>query len=191
MKIKCFDYSDLPVKYLPNEQGEIRDIVYWPVSSDFSWCASFFAVQATTRLDSIANIDRYILMLEGEQLALLCDDGIEYKTRKQALPLSCRGEDAVSIIVDGITPILSLNLMVRHHCWTPKFSIISSAQRLPQSAAGILFSLEGEWHVQGANCNSLKKYQGGWWLPDIREGVVTPVSPQTDNKMLWIDLVPD
>ncbi|MEX6268556.1 hypothetical protein AB6F56_03785 [Providencia huaxiensis] len=65
---------------------------------------------------------------------------------------------------------------------------MTEKRRLPANQAGLVYVLEGQWEVFGGNCNIMAKGQGGWWLPDIGEGEVKPLS--TDSKLIWIELLP-
>ncbi|KLN97365.1 HutD family protein [Moellerella wisconsensis] len=183
MKIRCFDGS---VNATSKAQQQRHEIVCWPVASDFSWCAQIDRFSQTCQLPTMPDIDYYLVLLNDNALVLTSDVGSEYVFTEKGQSFCCRGEDSPQLLAqDG--PILLLNIRVRRGCWKPKITVITENQPLPTNSAGVIYVLEGHWQIQGANCSQLIAEHGCWWLPDIRQGRVSPLQP--NSCLIWVDLM--
>ncbi|WP_272679127.1 HutD family protein [Providencia sp. PROV137] len=81
-----------------------------------------------------------------------------------------------------------MNFIFRDDRWVAINYFITEDCRLPANQAGLVYVLNGEWEISGANCHHMAQGQGAWWLPDIGEGDIKPLS--TDSKLIWIELLP-
>lgn len=187
MKIKCFDVMELPILDWSDGAGASQEVFCWPVASDYSLRASI----ATIHQDSY--LKRYV---EGERLAVLLNDQPLFLADNKAF--ECQLEHVGDFVqfsaqqfcaVKVIDPAITLmNFIFRDDRWTAKSYVVTDECKLPANQAGLVYVLDGKWEVSGASCNLMVSGQGGWWLPDIGEGAVKPLS--TDSKLIWIELIP-
>ncbi|MEY1274723.1 HutD family protein [Providencia rettgeri] len=187
MKIKCFDTMELPILDWHDGGGASQEVFCWPVASDYSLRASIATIKQESYLKRYA---------EGERLAILLNDQPLLLTDTKAF--ECRLEHAGDHVqfsaqqfcmVKLPKPSVKLmNFIFLDDRWAVKNYFITEECKLPANQAGLVYVLNGEWEISGANCHLMAQGQGAWWLPDIGEGVIKPLS--TDSKLIWIELLP-
>ncbi|EKT62510.1 HutD family protein [Providencia burhodogranariea] len=187
MKIKCFDATELPILEWQDNCGSSTEVFCWPVASDFSLRASIAYIHHSSFLKQYS---------EGERFSISLDDGDLYLTDKLQAQQSIKhigdtfrsqAYQCVELDLQG-QPVRLLNLIFNPDRWSVKSRIVTKEHRLPIGQAGLVFVLSGEWGVSGANCKTMRVNQGGWWLPDIGEGVITPQI--TGSKLIWVEITP-
>lgn len=187
MKIKCFDAAELPIQEWHDGCGSSAEIFCWPVASDFSLRASIDHINHTSFLKQ---------HIKGEWLCIALDEiplSIIDKHQRQH-SLNHIGDSYQSATCNDIkldipvSPACLLNLEFNTARWLAESRVVTQEQRLPIGQAGVVYILSGEWSISGANCKTLKANQGGWWLPDIGEGIVSP--NREDSTLIWIVVTP-
>ncbi|EKT57456.1 HutD family protein [Providencia sneebia] len=187
MKIKCFDTTELPVMQWSDGCGSSAEIFCWPVASDYSLRASLANIQQSSVLKRYIEGERLSIALGEAALFIEDPKQTQYSLEKAGDSFLSSANQTVKIELAHGTAQL-LNIMFNPERWSVKSEIVSNERRLPVATAGIVLILSGEWDVSGANCRVMKVGQGGWWLPDIGEGVIAPKT--AGSKLIWVEITP-
>ncbi|APC11696.1 MULTISPECIES: HutD/Ves family protein [Providencia] len=187
MKIKCFDMTELPILDWNDGGGFSQEVFCWPVASDYSLRASIATINKDSYLKRYAEGERLAILLNKQPLSLTDNKGVEYPLGQVGDSIQFSAQQYCAVNIKQPSTQL-LNFIFRQDRWSVKNYLVTEKRRLPANQAGLVYVLEGQWEVFGGNCNIMAKGQGGWWLPDIGEGEVKPLS--TDSKLIWIELLP-
>lgn len=187
MKLRCFDQQELPLIPWNNQKGTTQEIVCWPVNNDFSWRACITSIEENSSLGQFPDIERQMVLLEGNGINLNSPGFLSHSVTDYYQPFDFSGDIHVkSELIKG--GVKCLNIMVRRTCWKAETTLVTQPLILPSAHAGLIYVTQGEWALIGATCQSLSKGQGAWWLPDIREGELRPLT--THCQLLWADIRP-
>ncbi len=187
MKIKCFDTTELPIMQWSDACGSSAEIFCWPVAADFSLRASLAYVNQSSILKQYSEGERLSIALDKTTLSTEDMRQTKYSLKQVGNAFHSLATEPVKLeLTKGSARLL--NIIYNPERWSARSKIITNERRLPIGSAGIVFILSGEWGVTGANCSIMKENQGGWWLPDIGEGVVTPKI--AGSKLIWVEIVP-
>lgn len=187
MKIKCFDAAELPIHEWLEGDGNSTEIFCWPVASDFSLRASIEHITHTCFLNHHTEGARLCISLDKSALSIIdkhqCQHTLNYIGESYQ---SSACDDARLELLASSSHLLNVEFNTER--WVVESHVITQEQRLPIGQAGIMYILAGEWSISGASCKTLKANQGGWWLPDIGEGVVSPNT--TGSMLIWVAVTP-
>ncbi|MDD9340594.1 HutD/Ves family protein [Providencia heimbachae] len=188
MKIKCFNTTELPVFEWSDGSGASQEIFCWPVASDYSLRASIATIKQDSFLKQYSGGERLAILLDNNELNIITDDKCGVYRLKQAgdsIQIAARQYANINVIQ---APANLLSFIFRADRWIVKSNILTEAQKLPINQAGMVYVLSGEWSVSGGNCNLMRTGDGGWWLPDIGEGELKPLT--RDSQLIWIEIIP-
>ncbi len=185
MKIKCFDATELPIEEWQESYGTNAEIFCWPVASDFSLRASLSQVSDSNYLKQYTKGKRLCVSLDNGNLSIVDCQQQRHSMAKIGDTFYAPAQQLAKLELQG-SSVRLLNLLFNPERWSVTSQIITQEHRLPIGQAGMVYVLAGEWDVFGANCNSMKVNQGGWWLPDIGEGHLTP--SEAGSKLIWLDI---
>jgi uncharacterized protein len=112
--------------------GLTRTIAVWPEGAGFDrfiWRVSVADVQESGRFSVFPGVDRTILLLEGEGMTLLLDDGDSLDLQTPFVPRTFAGEAGIQArLTNG--PVRDFNLMTRRglscgtvQCWTDETAL--------------------------------------------------------------------
>ena len=188
MKIKCFNITELPIREWSDGCGASQEVFCWPVASDYSLRASISTINQNSFLKQYSVGERLAVLLDNRALHITDNHSIKYQLQQHGETISIPAYQYVSIEIQE-PPVHLLNFIYLADRWVVKNHIVKGIQNLPINQAGIIYVLSGEWSVTGANCNVMEVGQGGWWLPDIGEGVLTPRI--IGSELLWIEILPN
>ncbi|MCD2528034.1 MULTISPECIES: HutD/Ves family protein [Providencia] len=187
MKIKCFDIKELPILNWHDGAGTSQEVFCWPVASDYSLRASVATIEQDSYLKRYAEGERLVVLLNDQPLLLTDTKAFECRLERAGDHAQFSAQQFCAIKV--LQPSVQLmNFIFRGDRWGAKSYFITEDYKLPANQAGLVYVLKGEWDISGANCHLLAQGQGAWWLPDIGEGEIKPLS--TDSKLIWIELLP-
>ncbi|HCH51690.1 MAG TPA: HutD family protein [Proteus sp.] len=187
MKLRCFDQQELPFISWSNQRGTTQEIVCWPVNNDFSWRACLTSIDDNSSLGQFPDIERQMVLLEGKGVNLNSPGFFNHSVTTSYQPFDFSGDIHVrSELIEGA--VKCLNIMVRRTCWKAETTLVTQPLILPSSHAGLIYVIEGQWTLTGATCQHISKGQGAWWLPDIREGEISPLT--ANSQLLWADIRP-
>ncbi|MDR2225649.1 MULTISPECIES: HutD/Ves family protein [Providencia] len=187
MKIKCFDITDLPNLKWNDGGGASQEVFCWPVASDYSLRASIATINQDSYLKRYAEGERLAILLNNQNITLTDNKNFTQQLSHVGESAQFSAQQYAAINVSQPNTQL-LNFIFRADRWVAKSTLVKETCKLPNNQAGLVFVLSGEWAVSGGNCNRMGVGQGGWWLPDIGEGEVTPLS--ADSLLIWIELLP-
>ncbi|BBG58724.1 Uncharacterized protein conserved in bacteria [Providencia rustigianii] len=186
MKIKCFSTTDLPVFEWNDNCGTSQEVFCWPVASDYSLRASIAKIEQSSFLKQYPEGERLTILLDNQTLRIHDNHRIDEYFHQVGESIRCPAELYVNVELQQ--PIRLMNFIYRSDRWNVRSYLIDSQQQLPAHQAGLVYVLSGEWLVSGGNCERMSEGDGGWWLPDIRTGELTPCS--FDSQLLWIECIP-
>lgn len=187
MKIKCFDITDLPNLEWNDGGGASQEVFCWPVASDYSLRASIATINQDSYLKRYAEGERLVILLNNQEITLTDHKNFTQKLSHIGEYAQFSAQQYAALNVSQPNTQL-LNFIFRADRWVAKSTLVTKMCKLPNNQAGLVFVLSGEWAVSGGSCSRMAAGQGGWWLPDIGEGEVTPLS--ADSLLIWIELLP-
>ncbi|CNE41228.1 cold inducible protein Ves [Yersinia nurmii] len=189
MSLTFFDYASLPVSRWRNGGGETREIACWPVGSDdFGWRASIATIEQNGPFSTFPEVERSITLLAGDGVRLYSAEGqIDHELAQPLRPFSFPGDIPLeATLLGGVSQ--DFNIMTRRGCWRADVSIISDAQLLPVSRAGVVYVICGDWQIQYEESRRLSHQQGCWWSPAMRGGQLRPLAE--NSQLMWVNLLP-
>lgn len=188
MSLTFFDYASLPVSRWRNGGGETREIACWPVGGeDFGWRASIATIEQNGPFSTFPEVERSITLLAGDGVRLFSAEGhIDHELAQSLQPFSFPGDIALEATLLGGNS-QDFNIMTRRGCWRADVCIISDAQPLPVSRAGVVYVVRGDWQIQHEESRRLSHQQGCWWTPMIRGGQLRPLV--ANSQLIWVDLL--
>ncbi|CAB5549755.1 HutD family protein [Providencia hangzhouensis] len=187
MKIKCFDIMELPILDWNDGAGASQEVFCWPVASDYSLRASIATINQDSYLKRYAEGERLVVLLNDQPLLLSDTKAFEHRLERAGDHAQFSAQQFCAVKVSEPSVKL-MNFIFRDDRWVAINYFITEDCRLPANQAGLVYVLNGEWEISGANCHHMAQGQGAWWLPDIGEGEIKPLS--TDSKLIWIELLP-
>ncbi|WP_369311360.1 HutD family protein [Providencia rettgeri] len=187
MKIKCFDITELPNLEWNDGGGASQEVFCWPVASDYSLRASIATINQDSYLKRYAEGERLVVLLNDQKITLTDNKNFTQQLKHIGDHAQFSAQQYAAVNVSQPNTRL-LNFIFRADRWSATSTLITDSDKLPTNQAGLVFVLSGEWAVSGGSCKRMAAGQGGWWLPDIGEGEVTPLS--ADSQLIWIELFP-
>lgn len=187
MKIKCFDATELPIQEWQDGCGSSTEIFCWPVASDFSLRASLEHITHTSFLKHNIEGERLSISLNKDPISLIDQHQCQHILNDIGDSYQSASCDSIKLELQA-SPARFLNLEFNTERWSAQSCVITQKQRLPIGQAGVVYILAGEWSISGANCKILNANQGGWWLPDIGEGIVSPNT--ASSILIWVAVTP-
>lgn len=187
MKIKCFNTAELPVFDWSDGCGASQEVFCWPVASDYSLRASIATINQASFFKQYPDGERLIVLLGKHQVTLTDSQNIERHLIQVGESIQVPANHYIGVNPRH-SPVHILNFIYRPDRWTVSSYVITGEQKLPINQAGVVYILSGEWGVSGGSCNRMRIGQGGWWLPDIGEGELKPLTK--DCQLVWIKIIP-
>ncbi|MGJ3352312.1 HutD family protein [Providencia sp. Je.9.19] len=188
MKIKCFNVIELPTREWSDGCGASQEVFCWPVASDYSLRASISTINQNSFLKQYSSGERLAILLDNQELCITDNYSFKHQLKQVGEAIRLPAYQHVSVEIEQ-TPVHLLNFIFNEERWIVKNHILSNSKKLPINQAGIVYILSGEWRVTGASCNVMTVGQGGWWLPDIGEGELTPQT--SESQLIWIEILPN
>lgn len=178
--IHFYDAQTLPLSRWRKGGGETREIIRIPPDAEnFSWRASIATITADGDFSLWPGIDRVIVLLTGDGIALHSDTTHSLILR-QYQPYAFAGEESIKAKLTAGTST-DFNLMIRRATHQAQVRRVSEAFTPEPSGDGLVYVLSGTWQ---AGDRSLHQGQGVWWQPDDK-GLFA------SNKDLWLQPASD
>ncbi|MEO8810696.1 MAG: HutD family protein [Rhodanobacter sp.] len=139
--------ADCPLQPWKNGLGRTREIAVEPSASgtgDFLWRVSIAEVDSAAPFSCFADIDRYIVLLDGAGFTMTLDDSRTHALTTPFVPFAFPGEAKVDVaLAAGATR--DFNLMVRRNDARGEVRALHGATTYtPDPAVALLFCARGE-----------------------------------------------
>jgi environmental stress-induced protein Ves len=164
--IQTFDTHAIAPSPWKNGGGSTREIVCWPPGAGldhFVWRASIATIAASGPFSRFAGVDRQIMLLEGDGVALQ-GDGLAHQLRQPDQAFGFSGDLSIgATLLGGASK--DFNLMTRRALCSASLRVCRHQQSLNPSQHGVLLCLDGLWTIDGAGTGrrTLAPHQGLWW----------------------------
>ena len=192
-----FDLAKIPPSPWKNGGGSTRELACWPPGAgmdSFTWRVSVATIAASGPFSAFANVDRQIMLLDGDGVHLHSADGVlDHALVERWKPFAFSGDVAVDCTLQGGTST-DFNLMLRRGAWQGGVEVVSQACQPGSTPAGLCLVLAGMWQVtpSGESGQYIKPGQGWWWHEQADAPLrLQPVSPPNQPACVaWIALSP-
>lgn len=165
-----FDLRTLPSQRWKNGAGTTREIAVEPAGAgtdDFDWRLSLAEVDHDAPFSAFPGVDRCIVLLRGEGMALRSDGAATAHDLRPLQPWSFPGERAVAaLLLAG--PCSDFNVMTRRGRWRADVRVLHDACAIASGHVTFLMSVAGTWQ---AGAESLQPMQALLW-----RGLESPMS---------------
>lgn len=180
-EVQWFDVRTVPAVPWKNGGGSTRELACWPPGADtdaFGWRVSVARIGTAGPFSVYAGVDRYIMLLDGDGVALHSEKGELLHTLQQRWqPWGFAGECPLdSRLIGG--PSTDFNLMLRRGQWQGDVQVRHEAHTAAGPGAGLCMVLQGQWAVLGDGlARVLEPGQGMWWPGPMRPHTLQPLQP--------------
>jgi hypothetical protein len=172
-----------------NGGGVTREIVASPSGAGldtFAWRVSIADVSADGPFSVFEGVDRVLVLLEGNGVALRGADGQMLRRLDEPfVPFAFHGDDRiVSSLLAG--PSVDFNVMTRRGVAVADVRIVRASEALESFESGVLFAMRGRWLVNSRESDSgghapdgafrFDAGDGCWWDDEPRAWHVVPDS---------------
>ncbi len=147
--MRRFDVATLPAQRWKNGGGLTREIARGPEGAgpeDFGWRLSVAEVEQPGPFSAFPGIDRCIVVLSGQGMALHDDAGALVQTLAPLRPWAFAGEQALlARLPTG--PCQDFNVMTRRGQWRSQLDVSQASARLARGDVTLLLALHGGWRI--------------------------------------------
>ncbi len=179
MALTHFSRRNLAVTPWKNGGGNTQEIACWPLGaglSDFGWRVSIATIAAPGPFSVFADIDRCIMLLEGEGVRLRSRDGrIDHRLDIPHRPFAFAGDAEIDCTLQAGTSS-DFNVMTRRGQWQAEVRVLGGAAAIEAAPHGVLLALRGDWRLddQGQVC---REGEGLCWTDAPHAWHAVPASP--------------
>ncbi|MFC5521128.1 HutD family protein [Polaromonas jejuensis] len=197
--MQFFDLAACPPMPWKNGGGSTRELACWPAGAgmqDFGWRVSVATIATPGPFSIFAEVDRVIMLLDGDGVHLRAADGsLDHALDQRWQPLAFSGDAAVDCRLLGGTST-DFNLMLRRGQWRGHVQVANDARPLGKTPAGLCMVLGGRWTLTTPDgTRELSPGQGLWWAEEEVHGALAPIDgPQASAMdaaaLAWLPLSP-
>ena len=179
MSVHRFHRDQLAVTPWKNGGGATREIACWPPGAglhDFGWRVSIATIAAAGPFSVFKGVDRIIILLAGDGVALRSGDGgIDHRLDTPCQPFAFSGDAAMDCALLG-GPSSDFNVMARRGQWQAELRVLDVATDIEAAPHGVLLALRGSWRVGGQQppCH---QGEGLYWTDALNAWRVEPQTP--------------
>ncbi len=186
MGLHRFQQQKLAVTPWKNSGGSTREIASWPPGSaqhDFGWRVSIASINEAGPFSVFQDVDRHIMLLDGDGVRLQSDDGrIDHHLKTPFVSFAFSGDEAINCTLAGGTST-DFNVMTRRGQWQAELLVLNTATDLPAASHGVLLALRGRWQV-GADQPLLEPGDGLYWTDLAKSWQLVPDTSDTTETLL-------
>lgn len=190
MALAHFSRRSLPATPWKNGGGTTQEIACWPPGaglSDFGWRVSIATIAAPGPFSVFADVDRSIMLLEGEGVRLRSRDGrIDHRLDVPYRPFGFAGDAEIDCTLQGGASS-DFNVMTRRGQWQAEVRVLGGAAAIEAAPHGVLLALRGEWRVDGEE-QICREGEGLCWSDAMRAWQAVPASP--DARLAVVRILP-
>ncbi|MEO7085785.1 MAG: HutD family protein [Gemmatimonadaceae bacterium] len=176
MTLITFDRSMLTSTPWKNGGGRTQEIARLPIGSaidDFIWRASIAEVSSSGPFSRFPEIDRILVLLNGDGVGLSSHDGrTDHRLTTPLVPFAFSGDDQIDAsLLGGVST--DFNVMTRRGAVRAEVQILRNRAELAECAAGVLFVVGGTWTCDARLSrnseattslpNTITQASGIWW----------------------------
>ncbi|WP_354371147.1 HutD/Ves family protein [Variovorax paradoxus] len=163
MSVIRFSRAALPSMPWKNGGGTTQEIVSWPPGAglgSFGWRASIATIAAAGPFSVFADVDRSIMLLEGDGVRLFTQDGrVSHVLDAPHRPFAFSGDDAIDCTLLGGASN-DFNVMTRRGQWRADAWVLADASAIEPAPHGVLLVLRGAWRLDDETC---REGEGLYW----------------------------
>lgn len=174
------DVAAIPAQRWKNGAGLTREIALGPEGAgldDFGWRLSVAEVEREAPFSAFPGVDRCIVVLRGEGMALHDPAGGLVRSLRPLAPWSFEGERGlVARLPAGACQ--DFNVMTRRGAWHAALRVVREAMRLDAGDVTLLLAAQGRWQLGGESVGALQGllYEGA--------GAALDAKPQAEAAAL-------
>lgn len=145
--MRRFDVESLPAQRWKNGGGLTREIARGPEGvgpEEFGWRLSVAEVEQPGPFSAFPGVDRCIVVLRGEGMALHDEAGVLVQTLLPLQPWAFAGERALHARLPA-GPCQDFNVMTRRGQWRSQLGVVRISARVPRGDVTLLLALRGDW----------------------------------------------
>ena len=153
--MKLIKFEDLHATPWKNGGGVTRELYGYPAAASFDaflWRVSIADVARSGAFSSFPGVDRVIMLLDGDGMQLLADNGKQTSLTTPLQPYRFRGEEQITAHLEG-GACKDFNLMLRRGAASGEVEVLRVDQVLPPGWE-LLFCVQGRWDVRSENPGS-------------------------------------
>ena len=197
--LQRFDTASLVPTPWKNGGGSTVEIVCRPdgaTMESFDWRVSIATIAQDGPFSVFPGVDRAIMLLDGDGLALRYADGviprldhqIDHQLDQPHTPFSFAGDASLDCRLLGARST-DFNVMTRRGAWRAQVSVLHAATELLAATCGVIMALRGTWWCEGIApaATLLTSGQGLWWDGSPRGGRLNPLK-RMDAALVWVRL---
>ncbi|AGU47329.1 HutD domain-containing protein [Variovorax paradoxus B4] len=174
MSVVRFSRAALRVMPWKNGGGTTQEIVSWPQGTgldSFGWRASIATIAAAGPFSTFAGADRSIMLLEGDGVRLVTQDGrVDHRLDAPHRPFAFSGDDAIDCTLLGGASN-DFNVMTRRGQWRADVRVLAEAAAIEAAPHGVLLALRGAWRLSGEPC---REGEGLYWTDSAQAWQAVP-----------------
>ena len=190
MALTHFSRLSLAVTPWKNGGGTTQEIACWPPGaglSDFGWRVSIASIAAPGPFSVFADIDRSIMLLEGEGVRLRSRDGrIDHRLDMPHRPFAFAGDVEIDCTLQAGTSS-DFNVMTRRGQWQAEVRVRGGAAAIEAAPHGVLLALRGDWRLNGES-QLCREGEGLHWTDAPHAWQAVPASP--DARLAVVRVLP-
>ena len=165
MSVHRFQPDQLAVTPWKNGGGATCEIACWPPGaglSDFGWRVSIATIAAAGPFSVFDGVDRIIMLLAGDGVALRSADGrVDHRLDTPCQPFAFSGDAAIDCTLLG-GPSSDFNVMTRRGQWRAELRVLDEASAIEAAPHGVLLALRGSWRL-GRELPPCHEGEGLYW----------------------------
>lgn len=190
MALTHFSRRSLAAMPWKNGGGTTQEIACWPPGaglSEFGWRVSIATIAAPGPFSVFADIDRSIMLLEGEGVRLRSRDGrIDHRLDLPHRPFAFAGDVEIDCTLQGGASS-DFNVMTRRGQWRAEVQVLDGAAEIAPALHGVLLALRGDWRLNGAG-QLCREGEGLHWADAPHAWQAVPASP--DARLAAVRILP-
>ncbi|VTU15554.1 Various environmental stresses-induced protein [Variovorax sp. PBL-H6] len=190
MGLTHFSRRTLAVAPWKNGGGTTQEIACWPPGaglSDFGWRVSIATIAAEGPFSVFADIDRSIMLLEGEGVRLRSRDGrIDHSLDIPHRPFAFAGDVEIDCTLQGGTSS-DFNVMTRRGQWQAELRVLGGAAAVEAALHGVLLALRGDWRLNDEE-QICREGEGLCWTDAPHAWQALPLAP--DARLAAVRILP-
>jgi hypothetical protein len=189
--LRHFSRAALPGMPWKNGGGRTQEIACGPPGAtlaDFGWRVSIARIAADGPFSVFSNVDRVIMLLEGDGVRLRSSDGaIDHRLDAPHRPFAFAGDAAVDCALLGGASS-DFNVMTRRGRWRAELQLLERASQIAAAPNGVLLALRGSWAL-GAGAPGCREGEGVCWTGEPMAWQAVPEAADARLAVLRIEPV--
>ena len=176
--LQRFDIATVPVTPWKNGGGSTREIVCHPPGAGpdaWNWRISIATIDMSGPFSAFPDVDRVIMLLDGDGVLLQSADGIHHRLDQFHAPFAFPGEVALHCTPLGGAST-DFNVMTRRSSVRAEVRVLRSAADIEPATGGLLLACRGHWELRaGAGVvDDFTAGRGLWWDAAVPGWQATP-----------------